>query len=54
MKFFEFYDEGWAARCQDQPFNLRATSDWKDGWKDCDEVDDEERINGLKALENIR
>lgn len=52
MKFFEFYDEGWAARCQDQPFNSRATRDWKDGWKDCDEVGSEERIKGLKALEN--
>lgn len=50
MKFFEFYDEGWAAKCQDQPYNPRATIDWKDGWRDCNEVTQEEGIRGLNSL----
>lgn len=52
MKFCEFYDEGWAARCQDKPYNQKATIDWKDGWKDCDELDDIERVKGLETLQS--
>lgn len=49
---FDFYDEGWVARCQDQSFNPKATQDWKDGWKDCDKVDHIERNRGRETLEN--
>lgn len=48
-----FYDEGWIARCDNKPFNHKASIHWKDGWKDCDEVNPEERISGRKTLEVV-
>lgn len=51
---FQFYDEGWSARCQDQPFNIKATRDWKDGWRDCNEVDREEQNRGRDTLRDFK
>lgn len=30
-----FYDEGWNAAVDGQPFDKNAKGDWKDGWLDC-------------------
>lgn len=35
---FRYYDEGWNARCDDQPNEPNASIDWGDGWLDCDEA----------------
>ena len=40
---YEFYDYGWNARIRNEPFQPTATIDWKDGWRDCDELSDEKR-----------
>ncbi len=45
QKPYRFYDEGWNARIRGEPFRsaIIASPDWRDGWKDCDELDDAER-----------
>lgn len=40
----KYYDEGWNARCKEEPYNPQAPKDWRDGWKDCDEAPEDERI----------
>lgn len=41
----KFYDQGWNARIRNEPFHRSATIDWRDGWKDCDELSDEGRAD---------
>lgn len=31
---FKFYDYGWNAFVNGEPFNLLASRAWRDGWKD--------------------
>ena len=38
MQQKRFYDEGWNARVNEEPFDPSAAKDWRDGWKDCDEA----------------
>lgn len=38
-----YYDEGWNARVKGEAFDRTKSIDWKDGWKDCNELEDEER-----------
>lgn len=41
---FNYYDFGWNARVRGEPFNSKATLDWRDGWKDCDGAKEEDRV----------
>lgn len=38
-----YYDEGWNAFINGEPFDVKATLDWKDGWRDCQEASPEQR-----------
>jgi hypothetical protein len=38
MKEKKFYDQGWNARVKGEPYDPKASRDWRDGWKDCDEA----------------
>lgn len=31
----KFYDQGWNACIDGEPYDPKATLDWRDGWKDC-------------------
>ena len=33
-----FYDTGWNACVNNEPYNSNETKDWRDGWKDCNEA----------------
>lgn len=40
----QFYDEGWNDRLNGEPFTtIGTTRDWRDGWRDCDDVAESER-----------
>jgi hypothetical protein len=39
----EFYDQGWNDRVAGKPFVSGTTKSWRDGWKDCDEVPEDQR-----------
>jgi hypothetical protein len=39
----KFYDEGWNARVRKEAYDRFASRDWRDGWKDCNEADPEDR-----------
>ena len=39
-----FYDYGWNAFINGEPFEMNSTIDWKDGWTDCSEADPIDRI----------
>lgn len=34
----KFYDQGWNAFIDNEPFTFKSTIDWQDGWKDCNEA----------------
>ena len=34
----KFYDHGWNARVRVERYDSKASRDWRDGWKDCDEA----------------
>ena len=41
-----YYDDGWNSRCRGEPLALDkqpASSDFIEGWKDCDEAPEEDR-----------
>lgn len=41
----KFYDKGWNARVADKPFTtIGTTRDWRDGWHDCDDAPEAERV----------
>lgn len=39
-----YYDEGWNAYIAKIPYNIKASLDWKDGWKDCQEATEKSGI----------
>lgn len=39
----KFYDQGWNARVRNEKYEPAAARDWRDGWKDCNEADEEDR-----------
>lgn len=39
-----YYDEGWNARVRGEAYNTLKSLDWKDGWKDCDEAPEIDRV----------
>lgn len=42
----QFYDQGWNDRIDGMPLDvLGSTYHYRDGWKDCAEITDEEREN---------
>ncbi|MBU9539385.1 hypothetical protein KTE58_23655 [Burkholderia multivorans] len=41
---FRYYDQGWNAFIKGEPFNPRASSDWRDGWTDCMEAPEKDRV----------
>jgi len=49
----KFYDQGWIARANNEPFRADATLDWKDGWRDANEVDDKTRADGVRSLTSV-
>lgn len=44
---YQYYDQGWNARCRGEAYREDATRDWRDGWSDCNEFWD----GNLKELE---
>lgn len=38
MDEYKFYDFGWNAFVNGKPFVSHATLDWRDGWKDAEEI----------------
>jgi hypothetical protein len=38
-----YYDTGWNANVNKEPFDPKKSQDWKDGWKDCNELPQEEK-----------
>lgn len=40
-----YYDEGWNAYWADEPYDPKATLDWRDGWLDAQGADAEGYIN---------
>lgn len=45
---FKYYDQGWNARLDNEPFNKNATRDWRDGYNDADEAVQEVGIEELE------
>lgn len=44
LEQFRYYDIGWNARIDNKPFNPKAYQDWKDGWKDYNELSEVDRV----------
>ncbi len=40
----QYYSQGWNAYVQGQKYDIRAKSDWKCGWRDCEAAKPEERV----------
>lgn len=40
----KFYDQGWNAFIDGEAFDVNATRDWKDGWRDCESAIPEHRV----------
>lgn len=39
-----YYDEGWNARVQGEAYDFTKSQDWRDGWGDCEEAPEKDRI----------
>lgn len=39
----KYYDQGWNAFIDGNPFDASAAKDWRDGWKDCESATPEDR-----------
>ena len=40
-----FYDEGWNARVEGAPYDPTKSRAWRDGWKDCEDAGEPERVH---------
>lgn len=38
-----YYDQGWNDRIKGVAYDIHATEDWQDGWKDCNDAPLEDR-----------
>lgn len=51
---FKFYDHGWNAFVNGEPFNVLASRDWHDGWDDAADAGATDEFPDASSSENFK